>query len=198
MDNGKRKIGLKATLKDLDKEDLIEIIVEMTKINAKNKVFLDVFLKGSDEINIEALVEEAKKKIYRYIFGSSVYVRNYLKLREAKQVITDSSKILKEYPRHIADLKLYYVETCNEFTNEFGDISEQFYNSVVRTFQNLCIFIKKNPSLYDIFKARLDELYNNSRDFGWGYSDDIEGLYYGLKLEFEKEQMTIKLIIDNG
>jgi len=180
VEKEKPKKTIKAILKELEKDELIEIIIEITKINQKNKEFLEIFLNDSDEINFEKFITDAKKKIFRFIFGTSVYANNQLKLREAKKEISDCSKVLKNYPSHIADLKLYYVETCNAFTKEFGDISEQFYNSVISTFEDFCNILVKHPLLYEIFRERILNLVRKSRDIGWGYSDSIEELVYYL------------------
>ncbi|MBM2813797.1 MAG: hypothetical protein HW421_559 [Ignavibacteria bacterium] len=180
------KKTLKYELLELEKEELIEVIIEMTKINPKNKEFLDVFLKGSDGINFDAMITDAKKKIYRFIYGTSVYSNNHLKLREAKKVISDNAKILKDYPQHIADLKLYYVETCNAFTKDFGDISSNFYNSIDVAFDDFCSTLNKYPHLYNMFSERLKILYERSRNIGWGFSDFMEDYYFRLKNEFEK------------
>ncbi len=164
----KRENSLKKLLDGLEKNELVEIILELSKISARNSEFLNIYLRSSDELDIEQIISNAKASIYRFIYGSPKTGRNCLKLREAKKVISDNSKILKEHPIYIADLKLNYVETCNDFTNDFGDISEQFYDSAIRAFVDFARFIRKNPTLYNSFKERLDRLYINSKGIGWG------------------------------
>lgn len=186
-ENQKKRWNLKSILKNLDNNELMEIIIELSKINVKNKEFLEIFLKSSDEIDFNTIINDAKKKIYVHIYGRSIYSNNCLKLKEAKKVISDNSKILKNYPLYIADLKLYYVETCNDFTKDFGDISEQFYDSVISTFDDFCSMILQNPILYGNFKARLEKLYKNSRNIGWNYSDFLGDLLYRLVKEINAE-----------
>ena len=194
----KPKIPLKTQLKGLEKEELIQIISELSKINPKNKEFLEVFLKSSDEINLEGMINVAKQKMYKFIWGVPTTGKNSLKLREAKKVISDTSKILKEFPKHIADLKLYYVEQCNQFTQDFGDISGPFYDSVLTAYEDFNNYIRKHPELYNDLRERLLNLYKNSRDVGWGYSDEMEFNYIDLEQEFE-EQLTEndRLVIEN-
>ena len=172
-----KKPTLRASLNLLEKEDLIEIILELSKFNPKNKNFIEISISGSDNINFDEIVKTAKSKIHTYIFGRGLTSRNVLKLREAKKVISDHAKLLKDYPEHIADLKLYYIETCHNFTEDFGDINEQFYDSIMNAFENFCDYILKHHRLYTMFKERIEKYYENSRGFGWGYSDGISDIY---------------------
>ncbi len=178
------KITLRSQLKELEKNELIEIIGELIKFSPKNKQFIEIFLSGSEDIDLERIVREAKEKIHIYIYGKTPTSGNYLKLREAKKVISEHSKILKAYPLQIADLKLYYVEICNVFTAEFGDINEQFYDSVVNSFLNFCNFVIKHEELYTEFRDRIEQLSDDFQGIGWGYTDAMSDLYYNLRSHF--------------
>ncbi len=48
-------------------------------------------------------------------------------------------KKLEPDPESLADVMLYYVE-CVQFTNDFGDIDEPFYNSIAGMFNNTAKF----------------------------------------------------------
>lgn len=53
-------------------------------------------------------------------------------------------KKLKPSPDKIADLMLFYVENACQFTNEYGDMWEQYYTSVENNFNRTMAFMNKN------------------------------------------------------
>jgi hypothetical protein len=45
-----------------------------------------------------------------------------------KKAVSDFERVSKE-PKNFADLMISYVEFGVDFTNDYGDIDEQFYNN---------------------------------------------------------------------
>lgn len=165
----KRK-SVKALINDLEAAELREVIVELCKLTPQNRQFLELFLQSSAEANPEAVVEEAKKKIYGFLYGRSL---PKLDLRSARKVVTEYSKVLKDYPRAAAELKLYYVEVGTDITDEFGDLYDGFYNSMESMFDSFCKEVIKHPAWYPHFADRMNVLCKITRDMGWGYGDVI-------------------------
>ena len=173
-----RKKSIKTLIKDLQAEDLREIIVELSKLSKPNRQFIELYLLGSDNANPEPIAEEAKKKIYNYLYGRSL---PKLDLRGARKVVSDYGKVLKEYPRWATELKLYYVEVGTQITDEFGDMYEGFYDSMGSMFGSFCKEVQTHPSSYDYFADRIKQLQTLTDHMGWGYGDDIN--YYVEELE---------------
>ncbi|MBI3798191.1 MAG: hypothetical protein HY268_14650 [Deltaproteobacteria bacterium] len=166
--------SLKALLKDLEPEELREVIVEFCKLSPKNKQFLELYLQGSAAADLTAMIEEAKREIQGCFYGRSQFPK--LDLRSARKVVTEYTKLLKDYPEWIADLKLYYVEVGTSVTEEYGDMYEGFYNSLVSMFSSFCKDVGKDAGSYYQFEQRIRRLQSVTSQIGWGYGDDIAAL----------------------
>ena len=71
----------------------------------------------------------------------------------------------------------YYVDCGVEFTNEFGDIDENFYLSIENQYQKVLELIHKE-ALQDKYKVRAFEIEKNSEYIGWGFHDYISEVFY--------------------
>ncbi|MDZ7692121.1 MAG: DUF6155 family protein [Balneolaceae bacterium] len=174
-----RSPSIKTLIKDLEPDELREVILELCKLEPKNKQFLQLYLQSSDAVDIKSIVNEAKKKIHGHFYGRSMFPK--VDLSNARKTVSEYSKVLKEYPSQIADLKLYYVEIGTELTNEFGDINEGFYSSLESMFESFCNQIKKHPIYFKKFEDRIYELQIACQNIGWGYGDVIDDLAFELE-----------------
>ena len=109
-------------------------------------------------------------------------------LSNARKTINEYSKVLKEYPRQIADLNLYYVEVGTELTNDFGDMNEGFYSSLESMFEGFCKQIKKYPVYFNQFENRIHELQSACQNIGWGYGYVINDLAFELEETVQTDQ----------
>jgi len=73
---------------------------------------------------------------------------------------------------------LFYVETIDDFNNNFGVDDERYYNSPETVFENALSIIVKN-NLFDIFSNKLTKIIKNAPD-GFGHMDILEETYEGL------------------
>jgi len=174
-----RSPSIKALIKDLEPDELREVILELSKLSPKNKQFLKLYLQSSDAVDLESIVNEAKKKIHGHFYGRSMFPK--ADLSNARKAVNEYSKVLKEYPSQIADLKLYYVEVGTEITNDFGDMNEGFYSSLESMFEGFCKQIKKYPVYFNQFEDRVHELQSACQNIGWGYGDVIDDLAFELE-----------------
>ncbi len=71
---------------------------------------------------------------------------------------------------------LYYVETGVEFTNEYGDIDEQFYSSLESVYLQALTLMKKEKIL-EKFMQRADQIASETKNMGWGFYDSISDIY---------------------
>lgn len=170
--------SLNTLLKDLEGDELRNVIKELCKLNPKNRKFLELHILGSSEANAESVAKEGKKKIYSYLYRNSMFAK--IDLAGARKQVSEYSKLLKEYPGHVADLQLYYVETGTEITNEYGDIDERFYSSMESMLARFSKQIQKHPVYYGRFRDRLINLEAACQGIGWGYSDTISDILYEL------------------
>jgi hypothetical protein len=171
-----RSPSIKSLIKDLEPDELREVIVELSKLNSKNKKFLRLYLQSSDAASVDEVTEEAKKKIHTHFYGNSRSRYPKIELAKARKIVREYSKVLKEYPSQIAELKLFYVEVGTKLANDFGGINGKFYSSMESMFGSFCDYIEKNPIYYKQFRDRINDLQTASKRNGWGYEDAIGNL----------------------
>ena len=72
---------------------------------------------------------------------------------------------------------LYYVECGVRFTNDFGDIDENFYISMEKMFDQTLALLKKEDIL-DQFNDRASKILTDTDGMGWGFFDSLCEIYY--------------------
>jgi len=174
-------------LKNLEREELIEVLTELIKNDKKNEQFVKLFIKGSDPKHLGEIVGDAKKKIFSQFYTSSHFPKEHVSLRTARSIVMDYSKLLKQAPGGAADIKLYYVELGSEILSDFGGDDEPLINSTAAMFDNFCSDIFKYPQYYETFKLRLDELSKTAGKIGYGFPDFIDEKISELEVEFDEE-----------
>lgn len=93
--------SIKSLIKDLEPDELREVIIELGKLSKKNKQFIHLYLQSSRDVNIDAIVKEAEKKIHSHFYGRSTFPK--VDLANARKTVNEYSKVLKEYPAKVAE-----------------------------------------------------------------------------------------------
>ena len=77
---------------------------------------------------------------------------------------------------------LYYVECGVEFTNLYGDIDELFYSNMESMFADFVMILNsmENDSFYRRQSKRIRTVFEDTRDIGWGFSDEIARIYFDI------------------
>ncbi|OGB83791.1 hypothetical protein A3F66_00595 [candidate division TM6 bacterium RIFCSPHIGHO2_12_FULL_32_22] len=74
----------------------------------------------------------------------------------------------------IIELMVFYVERGNQFTVDFGDINEQFYNSLISMFRKIVSILQKSSQfIVDLYLPRLRAIVKSAEGIGWGYYGEI-------------------------
>jgi len=166
---------LKKALKDLAPDDLMRLITDIAQACPQAKELLTV--KFADKKSARKILEDYKEKVEYEFFPPNGFGR--LNLREAKKAISDFKKICPDKEMAI-DLMLFYVENCVDFTRNFGDIYESFYNSAISMYGNVVKEINAaNRALYRKFADRLKSAADNACA-GWGFQDEMMDIYYSI------------------
>ncbi|MDA3882163.1 MAG: DUF6155 family protein [Bacteroidales bacterium] len=160
---------VKNELNKLDKADLIKHISELYKKYKPVKEYFDFYINPDEK----KLLEQYKEKVTEGFFPKRGY---QLKLSISRKAINDFKK-LGTSAESLADLLLHFVENGVEFTNEYGDIDENFYTSVENTYSSALDLIDNN-GLLDKFKKRAYEIVTDTDGIGWGFHDSLGDLYY--------------------
>ncbi len=162
---------LKNQLNTMEKNELIALIVKLYKNDKMCRNILDAEF-GGEEVQA-VLLANAKKQLYDIFFS-----KESLSLRNAKAVLSGFKKMAKNKEDYF-DLELYYVELGTAYTNEYGDINEAFYSSLISVFADFCENVKQSGGsdfLHSV-RMRLDRLNEEAQDIGWGYGYEIGELY---------------------
>jgi Family of unknown function (DUF6155) len=163
-------MNLKKHLQNLRKEDLVEEILKLAKKfkEVKNHYEMDL---GGQEKQAE-IVAEFKQKIKKQYFPTRGY--GDPKASEVRKILSDFKKI-SIFPYDIVDLTLYRVEMAVNFTNAYGDIDEQFYNSTENNYEDALKIIRTN-GLEAHFINRCMTIAHNCQNIGWGFGDTMNDL----------------------
>lgn len=164
---------LKKKLKGMEQAELIELISGLYKANGIVKEIMNSRLAG-ESYQTEVL-EAYKKKIKNEFFPKNM--RKMPSLKAAKAYVSDFKKMGSD--EMVMDLTLFYVECGTEFTNAFGDIDAQFYQDMVRMFDEFVHLINVNGTKenYETLKNRIRKLVQNASGIGWGFSEAIYEIY---------------------
>jgi TusA-related sulfurtransferase len=175
---------LKKQLKTYKAEELISIIVDCYKSSDDVKKYIHVMLDPESAEN--QLFDEAKIKISRQFYPERGDPK--LKLAEAKKAISEFNKLCSN-PVRTLDLMIYYVEVGVEFTNDYGDIHEPFYNSMESMYQNVLnkIRTEKDQGLYNLYRDRLKAIVENTDGIGWGFHDQLDEMFFEIAQEFGED-----------
>ena len=92
-------------------------------------------------------------------------------------------KKLKPSAYALAELMLSYMEYAIEFTFDFGDMSEQYYESVEGNFAKTVEFIAKN-GLWEKYDKRLQQCVKWASVCGYGFADGIDDIYEETRLRY--------------
>ncbi|ANU11910.1 hypothetical protein BBH88_17465 [Planococcus antarcticus DSM 14505] len=166
---------LKKHLKSFDKEDLIRLIVQLSKTSKEAQNYLVAEVQG--EAAIAELYEEAKNKIKNEFFPQKGEPK--FRLSEAKKAISNFAKYTDDKLLK-TDLMLYYVELGTDFTSAYGDIDGPFYDSLASMFSRVTKACDGDLDMLRNFGDRLEVVYSNAGHVGWGYKDDLAESYYSI------------------
>ena len=170
------KTELKKHLQSLTKEQVIEQVLELYGNCKPAKEYFEYFLKPDEQ----GQFEKYKAIIINEFYPKENRFNPSLRFSVAKKAIADF-RLLKPSPLLLADLLVTLHETACQFTNEYGDMSEQYYDSTVTNFETALKFLQQNNLLAD-FKLRCEDCMKYAEPCGYGFPDEIDQLfdeYYG-------------------
>ena len=148
---------LKKELNQMDKTEIINLILEMYKKIPDAKNFLEIFATG----DIEQLTEKYKKEIERYIYpnGKNMGLRE----TEARKIIRTVRK-MKITELNI-ELELHYVSCCLEIIEDFGYWDENYYIALGKMFDNAMNGISE-LGMEDKYNEKVISLSSKASEYG--------------------------------
>jgi hypothetical protein len=175
MKSGKKQTpswsDVKTAIASLDQSDLLDLISDMYHLSKDNKDFLHTRFSIGDD-----LLTPYKKIIHECMHPD--ILNEPIRMLRAKRAISDYSKAIRN-AKGEAELLTYFVECGHKFTLYYGDIDEDFYDSLVEVYAQA---IKKVLTLpvreQDDYRKRLKKIMISADGIGWGYHDGLCDEYY--------------------
>lgn len=148
---------LNKELKQMDKTEIIKLILEMYKKIPDAKNYLDIFTTG----DIQKLTEKYKKEIERYIYPNG---RNMdLRETEARKIIRTVRKM--NITELNIELELHYVSCCLDIIEDFGYWDENYYMAMGKMFDNAISGINE-MGIEEKYLERIKTLSHKASEFG--------------------------------
>ena len=161
--------AIRRQIADWLKSAFIALDKDLHDASPENRDFLRARF-DAENAGGEAL-EKYRRKIVEQFFPQRGFGK--LKLAEARKAIRDYRKATGNVSGTI-DLLLTYVENGTEFTQQFGDINEAYYNSLESALNELAALLcGEGRELYAQFRDRLARVEQLANHIGWGYGDYV-------------------------
>ncbi|MHC0039626.1 DUF6155 family protein [Pseudoneobacillus sp. C159] len=173
---------LKKHLKQYNQTELVNLVVEIFKVNKEVQNYLSSKLIGEEATEI--LFQEAQKNIKNEFYPDRG--QGKLRLAEAKKVITSFKKITNDEKRTV-DLMLFFVELAVEYTSEYGYISDSYYTNILKMFDRVALECDQDENLYNVLAKRIDRVLSLSKDTVWGFEEAVVEIYYSINWVHEEE-----------
>ncbi|RZB38495.1 MAG: hypothetical protein SRB2_00243 [Desulfobacteraceae bacterium Eth-SRB2] len=165
-------IDVKRNVKSFNNAELLKLIGDLYRLSENNKEFFHArFSLGED--TLESYKRIIQNAIHPYLEDSEV-----LDIGRAEDAINRYSKALDDVKGE-TELMVFFVECGNNFTLSYGDIDDEFYDSVLRMYEKAILNTTELPTEEQkVFKERLHEIMDSASGIGWGYHDGLCELYY--------------------
>lgn len=161
-----RSFDLSVQLRKLTKDQLHEIIQQLTDHSDKNKEILKLYLENAQLSGEKEgfTLQGAKREVKEHLYGRSHFpVADY---KRALNTVEKTTERFDSNPEKCADIQLYYVELATEIRASFGDFGQEFDTSLGHIFDLFCDRLNANPPLLMQFQERLNRVLSDASDCG--------------------------------
>jgi hypothetical protein len=169
--------AVKAAIHQLDEKEQMFLIKDLYNISKENRDFLHTrFSIGfNPEASYKKVIEDS---LYPDVMGNEDF--QYQRAHRAiKNYIAAGGS-----DEGIIDLMIYFVECGHQFTLDYGDVDEIFYDTLIEMYGKAVNKILTLPKAKQkLFLGRLKKIMESSDGIGWGYHDDICHYYYDVLQE---------------
>lgn len=176
-------INIKSVLINQDKSELINLIKELYTLSKNNKSFIEVRY----QINADSL-DIYKKRIEEALYPD-VMSNNPVNFSAGRKAISEYKKATQDINGTLL-LMVLYVKTGTQFTLDYGDMYDEFYDSLISMFHSILkVLVKEDDAMQNKYVSQLGEIVNSVQDIGWGYYDDISELLYDYFPDFDAAKL---------
>lgn len=166
--------SLKQYLRLRTKEELVNQIAELfTKFEQVKDYYHVKLHHGEDDTPVRDKYKATIKDVFFPKRGG--FTDDFPRLSVARKSVMDYKKVAASNAG-VADVMLFYVESGVQFTNQYGDIDEPFYNSMESMYERALKLIVENE-MQELFERRCKQIVYDTSDIGWGFQAGLDSLY---------------------
>jgi hypothetical protein len=175
--------ALRRHLATWDKPALLALVKDLYETAAGNRDFIQARCQAGESGG--EILEKYRSKIVEQFYPARGEAK--LRLSEARKAIRDYRKATGNLPG-TAELLMTYVEQGAEFTHDYGDIDERFYNSVESALDELAALLHGEArGVYPQLSERLARVERITDGIGWGFHDYIGDVVGWLEEELDDQ-----------
>ena len=175
--------NVKQVISQWSDQQLLGLVQDLYRLDVANANFLHARL--LPDAGDDHLLDPYRKRIREAICPDDPWVED-VRLSDARRAISDYKKA-KGDARNMLTLMLYYVQCGNDFTLEFGDINEAFYDSLCSMVDQIKkrLLAEQSPDLAAEFLPLLEQEFRRiDGQMGWGYPDEVREQLDELRTHF--------------
>jgi len=159
---------LKRAIGGLGRDALLTVLHDLYAASKDNRTFLHARFSLGDDV-----LEPYKAIIFRWICPD---VMQAYSVAKAKKAISDYKKAIGD-AAGLAELSVFYCESCRDLLSYCGMEDEGYFNALVRMFeQALKTIATCEPGQQKGFVARLEDVRREGHNWGWGIGGDMDRL----------------------
>lgn len=164
------KPTLKTLLAELEADDLREVVIELCKLSPQNKTFVELFLRGSDDVDTAALVRDITARVRACFFTGPTRPKPKPDLAQARKVVTEHERLAADYPRVAAEASIAYVEAVVDYAAaleaRYRYVSQATVEAAVRMLERYVRAALARPMMLDAARGRVGPLVPFTYRFG--------------------------------
>jgi hypothetical protein len=163
---------VKKAVSELRDGQLTDLVRDLYRLSDENAAFLHARL--LHDVELVQTLEPYKQRIQKAVSPRNPW-KQYVRLSEGRKAISDYKKANGNV-RDLLALMSYYVQCGNDFTLEFGDIDEAFYDSLcsmVEQIKDLLLAEQSSELALEFLLLLEHEFQRIDGQIGWGYPDQV-------------------------
>lgn len=164
------KSTIKNLLQSMTKAEIIEMVLELYSARKEAKEYLEFYACPDEKGKLEEY-----KSIIREEFYPKRRREPQTRFSVCRKAVADFKK-LKPSADALAELMVSYMEWATQFTYDYGDMWEQYYDSVESNFDKTVKHIAAN-GLWEKYDKRLLQCVKWSDGNGYGFADAVADMY---------------------
>jgi hypothetical protein len=157
----------KSDFNKLDKNELIDLLMSLCKLNKAN----DLFLQSKLRLNHDDLLNLSYKKIDKAFSSLAM-----MSLKDARQALNDFKKSAPTNDL-LMELYVYYINKAYQLEKTDWRFQENFYSAIESVYGLIFEIMKKDLLLKDKYNSKIKGLINISNE-SYGHRDYLKDKFY--------------------